>query len=223
VTQPLSKVVVALDVGEPERAFRLVDELGDEIQCYKIGPVLHTLSGVAAIQFLHRKGKRIFLDLKLHDTPEVVADTVRQMGDLGVHFATVHCSGGRRMLEAAGRGCRGSQLRLVGVTVLTSLAQGETPRTTVREMVDLASESRLAGVLCSGRDVRELRGTTLPGFILVAAGIRLPGEEVFQDDQVHVTSPGEALAWGADLLVVGRPIIRAREPRQALSRLFRTP
>ncbi len=227
-TTDLEKVIVALDFEDPQKAYRVVDELGDLIKWYKIGPVLFTRSGIEVVQFLHKRGKKIFLDLKLHDTPNVVASTIRQFGELGVQLATVHCTGGKRMLEAASQGCRGSQLKLIGVTLLTSQASNDskdwgglsTENGLVMRLVELALETRLAGILCSPHEVQDVRQRTLPGFQLVTAGIRLPNEEVFMDDQVRVASPTEAVAWGADYLIIGRPITQAREPREAVERLF---
>lgn len=213
----LDKVIVAIDYEDPQKAFRLVDELGDLVSWYKVGPVLFTLSGVEVVNFLHKRGKKIFLDLKLHDTPNVVQETVKQLGGLGVQFATVHCTGGRRMLEAASMGCRGSQLKLLGVTLLTSQ---EGSAEAVLRHLDVALQSRLAGILCSSHEVRQVKERILPGFLCVSAGIRLPKEEVFQDDQVRVASPREALDAGADYLIIGRPITQAREPRDVVERLF---
>lgn len=226
---PFEKVIVALDYEDPQKAYRLVDELGELIQWYKIGPILFTRSGLEVVQFLHKRGKKIFLDLKLHDTPQVVSATVRQFGELGVQFATVHCTGGKKMLEAASMGCRGSQLKLLGVTLLTSQGSSDakdwggplTESGLVLRLLDIALESRLAGILCSPHEIHDVRERILPGFLLVTPGIRLPKEEVFMDDQVRVASPSEALAWGADYLIVGRPITQAREPRDVVERLFR--
>jgi len=222
----LDKVIVALDYEDPDKAYRLVDEIGDLVTWFKVGPVLFTRSGNEIIRFLHKKGKRIFLDLKLYDTPVVVGDTVRQFADMGVQFATVHCTGGRSMLEAASASCRGSQLKLLGVTLLTSHHAADTRIThhgdsgLVLKMVELALEARLAGILCSPHEIEEVLGKTLPGFLLVTPGIRLPGQEVFRDDQKRVASPREALDWGADFLIIGRPITQAREPRDTVLKLF---
>lgn len=226
----LEKVIVALDFEYPEQAYRIVEELGDAVKWYKIGPALFARSGAEIIQFLHRRNKKIFLDLKLHDTPNVVGMMIRQLADLGVQLATVHCLGGRAMLESAAYHCRGSQVKLIGVTLLTSQSEKdyqdiglkESSRELIPQLVDLALESRLAGVICSPHELREIRSQTIPNFLLVAPGIRIPGQEVFQDDQKRFASPDEALAWGADYLIVGRPITQAREPREAALRLFQS-
>ena len=223
------KVIVALDYDKPEKAFRLVDEIGDRIDWFEIGPVLFTRAGNEVVQFLHRRQKKIFIDLKIHDTPNVTTETIRQLGDMGAQFATVHCMGGRRMLEAAASACRGSQLKLLGVTLLTSQdakdskewGGHQTESGLVLRLLELALESRLAGILCSPHEIGDVRARTLPGFLLVTPGIRLPNEEVFMDDQLRFASPREALEWGSDYLIIGRPITQAREPREVIDRLFK--
>jgi orotidine-5'-phosphate decarboxylase len=224
----LKRVMVALDFEFPEQAYRLVDEIGDLIDWFKLGPVLFTRSGQEVVNFLHRRNKRIFLDLKIHDTPMVAATTFKQFADMGAEFATIHCLGGRRMLQAASMACRGSQLKLIGITLLTSHLVDDTkefglaePKTLVPKLLSLALENRLAGVMCSPQELLELRPKALPGFVLVTPGIRLLNEEVFEDDQRRVASPKDAVQWGADYLVVGRPITQAREPRDVVERLFR--
>ncbi len=223
-----SKVVVALDYEEEIQACRLVETLGPRISRYKVGPQLFSRSGAEIVKFLHSHGKKVFLDLKLHDTPIVVAKTVELFATLGVEFATVHCLGGKTMLEMAGCACRGSTLRLLGVTLLTrqgaedSFDWGlpETEEEMVLRLAGLAMECRLSGVLCSPYELSVLRPKTVPSFLLVTPGIRLEGKEVFQDDLRQVATPNEALAWGADLLIVGRPLTQARDPLQTLETLF---
>ena len=213
----LEKIMVALDHEDPDKAMQLVEELGELISWYKIGPSLFTRDGHNMVEFLHRKGKKLFLDLKIHDIPVVVAATIRQIADLGALYTTVHCMGGKEMLEAAGEACRGSRLKLLGVTALTSQAS---TTGAVLDYVKIALETRLAGVLSSPQETAAVRQNTPPGFILVSAGVRIPGDEVFRDDQKRVASPREALEAGNDYLIVGRPISLAREPREVVMRLF---
>lgn len=224
------KVIVALDYDEPTKAFHLVDQIGDQIDWFKIGPMLFIQSGMEVVKFLHRRQKKIFVDLKLHDTPAVVTDSVRQIADMGAHFATVHCLGGRAMLEAAGESCRGSQLKLIGITLLTTHHNSDSQTWGWRasdeeitlKLLETALESRLAGVMCSPHETSQARARTLPGFVLVTPGIRLPRHEVFQDDQQRVATPAQALESGSDFLVIGRPITQAREPQEIVKRLFET-
>lgn len=227
----LKKVIVALDQEYPEQAYSLVDEIGEYIDWFKIGPNLFTRSGHEMISFLHRKRKKVFLDMKLLDTPAVVSSTVKQFADLGVHMTTLHCLGGREMLEAAGESCRSTQLQLLGITLLTSQRSADSKEfgfpakdsELVVKLLNLALETRLSGILCSPHEIADVRPKTVPGFLLVTPGIRIPGEEVFQDDQKRVASPSEAEAWGANYLIVGRPITQAREPREILEKLFPEP
>lgn len=226
--KPYEKVIVALDYTKVEDAIELVDDLGDRISWYKVGPVLFTRSGKEIIQFLHDRGKRIFLDLKLHDIPNVVGATVREIAEMGVDYVTVHCLGGRKMLEAASQACRGLPMKLLGVTLLTShepqeLAQfgltGSADDLVVR-LLGAAVESRLGGIVCSPHEIQNVRSRVMPGFLLVTPGIRLAGKEVYQDDQRRVATPKQALQWGADAIVMGRPVTSAREPREVIEHLF---
>lgn len=221
------KIVVALDQEDPKLAMRLVEELSDQIECFKLGPVLFTRSGPSLVDFLHRSKKKIFLDLKLYDTPRVVSDTVKQYGDLGVHYATVHTLGGKTMLEAASSSCRGYPLNLLGVTLMTSQNAPESrgisqdsELSTVLRLADLAMECRLSGVLCSPHELSSLRARVMPTFSLVSAGIRITGEEVFHDDQKRTSTAREAVDAGADLLIVGRPLTQPPEPLNALRKLL---
>jgi orotidine-5'-phosphate decarboxylase len=228
VTDRLKKVVVALDCENLDAAKGLVDTLGCAIEWYKIGPILFTRSGHQIVQFLQNRKKKIFFDLKLYDTPNVVAETVRQFGEMGGQFATVHCLGGRTMLEAAGAACRGTGLRLIGVTLLTSQGAPDSMQwgwpqnelQMVERLTDIALECRLAGVMCSPQELPHIHHRRLPGFLLITPGIRLPNEEVFRDDQKRVASPNEAFEAGADYLIVGRPITQSREPLKVVERLF---
>lgn len=222
------KVIVALDHDHPDKAKRLVEEIGDKIEWFKIGPVLFTRSGQELIKFLHERNKKIFLDLKLHDIPNVVAKTVEEVAEMGVQYLTIHSLGGRKMMEAASSACRGLPLKLLAVTMLTSHStedfndlgfQGDS-ETMVLHLQKMAMESRCAGVVCSPHEIKRVRETAVPGFLLVTPGIRPKAREVYQDDQSRIATPAEAIEWGADQIVVGRPISDAREPRQVVETLF---
>jgi orotidine-5'-phosphate decarboxylase len=228
MTEKHQKVIVALDYENPDQAFKLVEELGNWVQWYKVGTILFTRSGTETIRYLHERGKKIFVDLKLHDTPYVVGHTVTQLAEMGVDMTTLHISGGRAMLEAANLSCRGSSMKLIGISLLTSLSQkdGELLGWAGRDseimnhMIDLAHNLRLGGIICSPHELKSVRERTLPGFTKITAGIRPKGREVFQDDQQRVATPSEALDLGADYLVVGRPVTHAREPLEVVKQLF---
>jgi orotidine-5'-phosphate decarboxylase len=225
---PLKNVIVALDYENRDEAFGLVDTLGGKISTYKIGPVLFTRSGPEIIQYLHQKKKQIFVDLKLHDTPQVVYATIRQLAEMGVDYATVHCLGGKKMLEAASRGCRNSKLNLLGITLLTSFDPKEaaywdwetTSQKSVSQLAILAQEMRLKGIVCSVAEAKLLRPLLYPGFLLITPGIRPQLKQVFEEDQERIASPQEALDAGADYLIIGRPITLSRDPKQATENIF---
>lgn len=224
----LENVIIALDYENPVDAFRLVDTLGESIRTYKIGPVLFTGSGPQVIEYLHTKKKQIFVDLKLHDTPQVVFETIRQLGQMGVTFATVHCLGGKKMLEAASQGCRNSKLQLLGITLLTTFDPSEAAswnwetntQDSVAKLALLAQQSRLQGIICSVAEAKNLRPLVCPGFLLVTPGIRPQMKEVFQEDQKRIATPDEAIAAGADYLIIGRPITQSRDPKFATLNIF---
>ena len=222
------KLIVALDFDTSDKAFRLVDELGDLVEWYKLGPISFAQEGIELIRYLHTRRKKIFLDLKILDIPNVVYRTVRQFGDLGVDCATVHGIGGRKMLEAAGRGCRGTGVRLFGITLITSMAamdnetfgHQESHHVTVERLTQLIMDSRLSGILCSPDELKTVRPNAVPGFQFAVAGIRPKGQEIAEEDQARIATPQQALEWGADFLIVGRPILNAREPRLVVESLL---
>ncbi len=225
---PQEKTIVALDCENPDRAKKIIEELDTLVHWYKMGPVLFTRHGVEIIRFLHEKRKRIFVDLKLHDTPNVTAETVTQLAEMGVEYATVHLTGGRKMLDSAAAACRGSKLKLIGVSLLTSslasdyktLGFSGTDTELVVRLKDLALEARLSGMLCSPQELTDLRKSVPNDFTLVTAGIRIPGQEVYQDDQLRTASASEAIQKGADYLIVGRPITLSGEPRLRVQELY---
>lgn len=221
------RIIVALDFAAEKEALRLLDRLDPDNCRVKIGKELFTSCGPSLVKKIGKRGFDVFLDLKFHDIPNTVAAAVRAAAlELGVWMINVHASGGRAMLEAAagalaGAGCR--QPHIIGVTVLTSLNDRDLPelgvRNTSREQVArlarLCHEARLGGVVCSAGEVAALR-REMPGeFLLVTPGIRRPGDA--RGDQKRVMGPAEAIAAGADYLVVGRPITRAGDPQTALA------
>jgi orotidine-5'-phosphate decarboxylase len=228
----VAEVIVALDVRSATDAVRLVEALGETGGFYKVGFELFTRAGPEIVRDLRRKGKRVFLDLKLHDIPHTVSEAVRAASDLGADLLTLHTVGGRSMLEgavetakeAARTGGRSEPLRLLGVTVLTSLSANEVetawgrPILSLRDEVvrlgGLAASCGLQGVVSSVLEVRALKRQLGPEFLVVAPGIRLPGGE--SHDQARVATPTAAARAGADYLVVGRAVTAAPDPRQAM-------
>lgn len=222
------RVIVALDCDCADSALALADALPSDQCRLKIGKELFTRAGPALVDTLQRRGFEIFLDLKFHDIPDTVAGAVRAAADLGVWMVNVHASGGRRMMEAAREALadRTDAPLLIGVTVLTSLDApdlaelGETrsPRSLVSTLAALAAQSGLDGVVCSALEAPMLRRERGGDFCLVTPGIRMAGEG--GGDQRRIVTPAEAVAKGADYLVVGRSITAAADPSAALQRVL---
>jgi orotidine-5'-phosphate decarboxylase len=219
----VSRLIVPLDVPTAREALTLVERLGPRADFYKVGLELYTRSGTDVVRALTDRGKRVFLDLKLHDIPNTVGRAVAVASGLGVDLLTVHASGGPSMLEAAAAG-RSGGLRLLAVTVLTSLSPDEmgtvwgrdigSVREEVGRLATLAEHAGVDGVVASALEASWLRNRVAPDFLVVTPGIRPTGAS--RDDQSRVATPAEAVRAGADYLVIGRPITRAPDPRAAL-------
>jgi orotidine-5'-phosphate decarboxylase len=223
------ELIVALDVGDVASAGALVEQLYPTVTLFKVGLQLFTAAGPRAVEAVHKRGGRVFLDLKLHDIPNTVAGAVREAARLGVVMCTLHASGGRSMLQAAAQAVSRSDspMRLLAVTVLTSLdARGleevvggklDVAGQVVR-LALLAREAGLDGVVASPHEIGLLRATLGPSMRLVIPGIRPAWAAA--DDQRRVMTPHEAAVAGADYLVIGRPITAAADPVQATRRVL---
>ena len=219
----MAEIIVALDFASADDAMSMVDLLGAEADFYKVGLELYTRAGPEIVRSLTQMGKRVFLDLKLHDIPNTIVGGVRAAADLGVELLTVHCSGGFAMLEAAGEAAAGG-LEIMGVTLLTSLATEDIEAVWGRSGVDmgdevlrlgaLAREAGLSGVVAAGSEVARLKSELGPDFKVVTPGIRPAGSDVA--DQARAVTPAAAVASGSDYLVVGRPVTQAKDPAAAL-------
>jgi len=211
--RPENPLIVALDVSDAARAARLSGTLAPHVGMLKIGLELFTAAGPDVVRSIREQGP-VFLDLKLHDIPNTVERASANVARLGVRMFNVHALGGEGMMRAAVEGAHrgadavGAAMPLVlGVTVLSSLAEGLTsPATLAFE----AKAAGLDGVVVSGTDVRDVRDACGDDFVLVVPGIRPEGSN--GDDQVRVLTPGEAIERGADFLVVGRPVTDAPDP-----------
>ncbi len=223
----LARVALALDTADWPRYGELARRFGPRLGALKVGLEAFTRWGPRAVEEASRHGRAVFLDLKLHDIPNTVGGAVAAARELGVSYLTVHAAGGPAMLEAARRAA-GDELRLLAVTVLTHLGEAALaslqlpgpPAERVLGWARLACEAGCDGVVCSPRELAALRPALPPPFLLVTPGIRGLGE-VAGDDQQRVASPAEALAAGADLLVIGRPLTQAPDPELALAELAR--
>jgi len=221
-----AELIVALDVPSADDIPSIVESLPDEISYYKIGLELFAAAGPAALDFLHRKNKNIFLDLKLHDIPRTVARSVEAASRHGVSLLTVHAGGGRDMLTAAAHAAAG-KLKLVAVTTLTSLDQGDLTELGIERPLpehtaalgELAIDCGIDGLVCSPLEVANFRKTLGEDPILVTPGIRPAGGDL--GDQKRVATPANAVKDGSSFLVVGRPILEADNPAEAAAEILR--
>jgi len=222
----VAELIVAFDLPSGRDALAMAGRLSG-LSWAKIGPVLFGREGPPLIKEFTQRGIRVFLDLKWHDIPNIVASAVTAARELGVSMTTVHCLGGRAMLTAASQAA-GDTLALVGVTVLTSHDAAELESILGRGVPDvgfeaerlgrLALQAKLRGVVASGQEVGLLREVLGPAPWIVVPGIRTAGEPA--GDQVRTIDPVEAVRRGATHLVVGRPITAAKDPVAAYRRLL---
>ena len=218
----MAEIILALDLPNGTEALRLLDRL-PEIRWVKVGSILMTREGSRLVRALIARGHQVFLDLKWHDIPNTVAGAVTAAKELGVSMATVHTLGGRTMMQAAAEAA-GTDVALVGVTVLTSHDAGSYGRATGRREVTLVDEAvrlaeeaasaGLAGVVCSPAEVGSIRRVLADDALLVVPGIRR--ETDAPGDQARVATAREAVRAGATHLVVGRPVLEAADPADAL-------
>ena len=220
-----SPLVVALDVPDESAALDLAAQLDPDLCRLKVGLELYTAVGPSVVEKLHRAGFELFLDLKFHDIPNSVAGACAAAAAMGVWMMNVHALAGRRALEAAANAVErsGSNCRLVAVTVLTSMDETDFAQIGFSDRVEhrvaalaqLASDAGLDGVVCSPREVARLRQQLQSDFLLVTPGVRPASHG--SDDQRRTATPLDAVASGANYLVVGRPITQAASPGAALA------
>lgn len=209
-----SKLIVALDVESYEDATGLIHIMRDTVDIFKVGSQLFTRVGPRVVEFLRDHDKECFLDLKFHDIPNTVAKAVASAAALKVRMLTLHACGGSEMLKAAA--AVPNRPLLLGVTVLTSV--GGDVKENVLRLAKLAKRCGLDGVIASPHEIRLIREVVGPEFIIVTPGIRPAWAET--GDQKRVMTPAEAVAASANYIVVGRPIIAAKDPAQAALRVI---
>ena len=213
------RLILALDLPSVAAAEAMVTRLGDAVSFYKIGYQLAFAGGIAFAETFIRADKRVFLDLKLHDIGNTVAKGVESVARLGATFLTVHAY--PQTMHAAVEARKGSGLRILAVTVLTSYDDADLAAAgydfTVPELVAArAAQARdigVDGLVCSAEEAANLRSIVEAGMVLVTPGIRPADTE--KGDQKRVMTPADAIAAGADYLVVGRPILEAQDPKAA--------
>lgn len=222
-----SRVIAALDTSDIGQAREWASELRKHVYAFKIGHALTLARGLDALDDLRAVGAdRVFLDLKFHDIPSVVALAVREATERGVWMLTMHASGGSRMMAAAAEAAGSDGPILLGVTVLTSLDEGalrkelgveRTPEAQVTALASLAIRSGLHGVVCSAHEAAAVRGALGDGPVVVTPGISLRAEA--SPDQRRTATAAEAFAAGASYVVIGRALTSSADPAAALAEL----
>ncbi len=224
--QPQDQLIVALDVPTTNQALSLVDKLGDTVVWYKVGLELYLAEGSTIVRALKERGKHVFLDLKLHDISNTVAAATRIAAATGSDLLTVHAAGGPSMLRAAVEAAEHTSMKILGVTVLTSMNSVELnaigvatdAATQVQCLADIALNAGVQGLICSPLEVTALRQAHGLSPLLVVPGIRSSHDG--QGDQQRTASAADAIRDGASMLVVGRPITRAVSPLHAAQRVL---
>ena len=219
---PKQRLIVALDVDTFDDARSLISALGGSVGWFKIGPVLFMREGPRVCELVRKSGSQLFLDLKFHDIPNTVQGAVKGALAMGADMITLHASGGPTMLSAARAAAEQAgrpEAILVAVTVLTHLSPAEFNATfastrpveeSVVALARVAREGNMSGVVASAQELPAIKRAMGSDFVVVTPGIRLPDAK--QDDQTRVVTPEQAIRDGADYLVVGRPIIAAKDP-----------
>ncbi len=225
-TEARSRIAFALDYPSLELARQGARQVCGDVGVLKVGLELFTREGTRALALGDETGCSIFLDLKLHDIPETVERAVANACQLGVRYLTLHASGGPRMLQGAAQRVQkeGSDLTLLAVTVLTSLDESDlravgvdrSPREQTQQLAEMAKNQGISGLVCSVAEVQALRQQLGSEMVLVTPGIRSASAG---DDQKRIGTPREAIRAGSSLLVVGRPIRDAADPRAAAADL----
>ncbi len=215
--RPAPELVVALDLPTLAAAEEMASRLFPVTPWFKVGSVLFTAAGPAAVRMVQDAGGKVFLDLKFHDIPQTVGGAVGAAAALGVDLLSIHCAAGEAAMRAAAEASRGrgGRTRVLGITRLTSEAGRLTPAV-VRSAL-AAQEAGLHGVVASARECAAIKAACRAGFVVLTPGIRPAGGAA--DDQRRTATPAQAVSAGADYLVVGRPIVGSPDPVAAAEAL----
>jgi orotidine-5'-phosphate decarboxylase len=231
----MDKLIVALDVDTLDSAKTIVNTLYPTVKIFKIGSQLFTNAGPAAVECAVAKGARVFLDLKFHDIPNTVANAVRAAAKLKVFMLNVHVQGGFEMMRHALAALKDESSRLkierpiiLGVTILTSMGEKDLKDLEIRKgvksqvtyLAKLAKDAGLDGVVASADEIQPIRWACGDDFIIVTPGIR--PEWAQKGDQKRTATPKEAISLGADYIVVGRPILEAKDPKAAAEEIIKS-
>jgi orotidine-5'-phosphate decarboxylase len=229
--EPKEKIIFALDVEHFEEAQKLVVEFKDHVGMFKVGKQLFTHCGPKIVDFINMKGSRVFLDLKYHDIPNTVAKAVIEAAKLGVELINVHASGGFTMMKEAKAALHDTvrnlglhKPKIIGVTVLTSLDEGELKRVgfempvieLTKKLALLAKEAGLDGVVAGGSEIEMIRDLCGKDFIIVTPGVRVDDKK---NDQKRTITPQEAIVKGATYIVLGRAVRDHKDPIGLLGKI----
>ena len=230
-----NRVIVVLDLSTYQEAKALIDNLADVAEWFKVGPQLFTSVGPDIMKEIKSRDKKLFLDLKFHDIPNTVAKASEAAVELGVDMFNMHVSGGLEMMRTASEAAKNKALELgikkpilLGVTILTSInatnfqqdfGSTKSLEEQILYMAKQAQRAGLDGVVASPQEIELIKNACGEDFVVVTPGVR--PEWSSQDDQKRTMTPQQALAAGADYVVIGRPIYRASEPKEALCRIIR--
>ena len=229
MSSSLSPIIVALDVDTQAEAMRHVDKLGARVDIFKVGLQLFSREGFPVVDAIISKGKKVFVDLKLHDIPNTVSHAVQALVRPGVEFLTVHASGGEEMMRAAAEALQKIRAgndrittRLLAVTVLTSLDENDLRQIGVDHSVAgqvlnlsrVAKQAGIVGLVASPQEVALLRSEHRHHFVIVTPGVRPASGNV--QDQKRVMTPAQAMKEGSDFLVMGRSLLDTPDPQKML-------
>lgn len=227
---PQNRLIFALDVPGKKEAKHYAKVLEGVVGCFKIGLELFISEGPDIVKMIQdQSAANIFLDLKLHDIPATVRGALRSAKKLGVQYITIHSTEGEEILETA-QEVKGSGLEVLAVTVLTSTSASSLVSLGIREDINAAAlvldratraqNSGCAGVVCSGEEAKLVKSKCGGDFKIVVPGIRPEWASVSGDDQNRIATPSQAIEDGADMIVVGRPIRDANDPREAAQKII---
>jgi orotidine-5'-phosphate decarboxylase len=218
----LNKIIVALDNDNLKETIKIVKKLKTHAFAFKIGYQFFYNFGVEGYKLVKKEKVKIFLDLKLHDIPNTIKKGIEAIAKLNPYFLTIHISGGDEMLVAANSSKK--NIRILGVSILTSLDSKLTKKiyneknieNIVSNFTSIALKNNLDGIICSPKEILKIKRKTRNKLLIITPGIRIKKIGISNDDQARTMTPKEAIAAGADYLVIGRPITRSKDPLKSL-------